>query len=277
MQRIIKDRQVVDDRWHLLPKDATLESVPNSDDVIIPLALWLEHGPALRGRDGGLGVWLDADEEPESIAGDLDRFQVIAVNFPAFTDGAASAARACCASATATRARSARSATCCATSCSSCAAAASTPTPSVPTAARKTPWPAWTTSARSTRPRWSSRCRCSAAAAEPGPDEKPAAAGFSFPRPRTPQAARTLSQATCASSSRQSASATRVRPASHWRARSWAGPITTEAKQSSGISRNRPSARYPASAAWIRAKCAWLSARRRSPSSPASTRRGCAG
>lgn len=38
MQRIIKDRQVVDDRWHLLPKDATLESVPNSDDVIIPLA-----------------------------------------------------------------------------------------------------------------------------------------------------------------------------------------------------------------------------------------------
>ena len=85
MQRIIKDRQVVDDRWHLLPKDATLESVPNSDDVIIPLALWLEHGPA-RGRDGGLGVWLDADEEPESIAGDLDRFQVIAVN-PAFTDG----------------------------------------------------------------------------------------------------------------------------------------------------------------------------------------------
>ncbi|MCO3531516.1 oxidoreductase, partial [Pseudomonas aeruginosa] len=25
MQRIIKDRQVVDDRWHLLPKDATLE------------------------------------------------------------------------------------------------------------------------------------------------------------------------------------------------------------------------------------------------------------
>ncbi len=130
MQRIIKDRQVVDDRWHLLPKDATLESVPNSDDVIIPLALWLEHGPALRGRDGGLGVWLDADEEPESIAGDLDRFQVIAVNFPAFTDGRGFSSARCCASATATRARSARSATCCATSCSSCAAAASTPMPS---------------------------------------------------------------------------------------------------------------------------------------------------
>lgn len=87
MQRIIKHREVVDDRWHLLPKDAPLETVPNCDDVIIPLNLWLEHGPALRGRDGGLGVWLDADEEPEAIAGDLDNFQVIAVNFPAFTDG----------------------------------------------------------------------------------------------------------------------------------------------------------------------------------------------
>lgn len=87
MQRIIKNREVVDDRWHLLPKDATLETVPNCDDVIIPLNLWLEHGTALRGRDGGLGVWLDADEEPEAIAGDLDKFQVIAVNFPAFTDG----------------------------------------------------------------------------------------------------------------------------------------------------------------------------------------------
>ena len=87
MQRIIKHREVVDDRWHLLPKDATLETVPNCDDVIIPLNLWLEHGPALRGRDGGLGVWLDADEEPEVIAEDLDKFKVIAVNFPAFTDG----------------------------------------------------------------------------------------------------------------------------------------------------------------------------------------------
>ena len=181
MQRIIKDRQVVDDRWHLLPKDATLESVPNSDDVIIPLALWLESTPRARGRDGGLGVWLDADEEPESIAGDLDRFQVIAVNFPPLPMAAAFSSARCRASATATRARSARSATCCATSCSSCAAAASTPMPSVPTAARKTPWPAWTTSARSTRPRRSSRYRCSAAAADPAPDEKPAAAGFFIP------------------------------------------------------------------------------------------------
>ncbi|KAF1052637.1 MAG: hypothetical protein GAK43_01802 [Stenotrophomonas maltophilia] len=32
-------------------------------------------------------MWLDSDEEPEAIAEDLERFQVIGVNFPAFTDG----------------------------------------------------------------------------------------------------------------------------------------------------------------------------------------------
>ncbi|WP_437883403.1 DUF934 domain-containing protein [Pseudomonas sp. LRF_L74] len=87
MQRIIKNGEVIDESWHLLPKDATLDDVSNSDDVIVPLALWREHGHALKARDGGLGVWLDAEEEIEEIADQLENFQVIALNFPAFTDG----------------------------------------------------------------------------------------------------------------------------------------------------------------------------------------------
>ena len=46
-----------------------------------------EHAHALKARDGGLGVWLEAGEEIEEIVADLDHFQVIALNFPAFTDG----------------------------------------------------------------------------------------------------------------------------------------------------------------------------------------------
>lgn len=87
MQRIIKNNQVVDETWHLLPKDATLDSLSNCDDLIVPLSLWREHDHALKARDGGLGVWLDADEEIEEIADDLANFQVIALNFPSFTDG----------------------------------------------------------------------------------------------------------------------------------------------------------------------------------------------
>lgn len=87
MQRIIKNNQVIDETWHLLPKDTSLDDLSNCDDLIVPLALWREHGHALEARDGGLGVWLDSDEEAEEIGADVGKFQVIALNFPAFTDG----------------------------------------------------------------------------------------------------------------------------------------------------------------------------------------------
>lgn len=87
MQQIIKGNQVVEDTWQLLPKDASIENLTNSGDIIVPLALWLEHAHALKARDGGLGVWLDADEEAESIIDDLQHFRVIALNFPVFSDG----------------------------------------------------------------------------------------------------------------------------------------------------------------------------------------------
>ncbi|MCW3148039.1 DUF934 domain-containing protein [Stutzerimonas stutzeri] len=87
MQRIIKNGQIIDETWHLLPKEETLDGLSNCDDLIVPLHLWVDHAHALKVRDGGLGVWLDADEAVEEIADDLQYFQVIALNFPAFTDG----------------------------------------------------------------------------------------------------------------------------------------------------------------------------------------------
>lgn len=87
MQRIIKNNEVIDETWHFLPKDASFDGISNCDDLIVPLALWREHGHALKARDGGLGVWLDSDEEAEEIGSDVQYFQVIALNFPAFTDG----------------------------------------------------------------------------------------------------------------------------------------------------------------------------------------------
>lgn len=87
MQRIIKNEQIIDETWHLLPKEETLDGLSNCDDVIVPLHLWTDHAHALKARDGGLGIWLDSDEEVETIADDLQHFQVIALNFPKFTDG----------------------------------------------------------------------------------------------------------------------------------------------------------------------------------------------
>jgi len=87
MQRLIKNGEIIDESWHMLPKDATLEGLSNSEDLIVPLGLWLDHAHALKARDGGLGVWLDSDEEVEAIADDLRYFQVVALNFPVFSDG----------------------------------------------------------------------------------------------------------------------------------------------------------------------------------------------
>ena len=87
MQQLIKGDALVKETWHLLPADTTLEGLSNSDDLIVPLDLWLEHSHALKARDGGLGVWLNSDEEVEAIADELEHFQVVALNFPVFSDG----------------------------------------------------------------------------------------------------------------------------------------------------------------------------------------------
>ena len=87
MQQLIKGDALIKETWHLLPAETTLEGLSNSDDLIVPLNLWLDHSHALKARDGGLGVWLNSDEEVEAIADDLEHFQVIALNFPVFSDG----------------------------------------------------------------------------------------------------------------------------------------------------------------------------------------------
>ncbi|WP_345790474.1 DUF934 domain-containing protein, partial [Enterobacter sp. Acro-832] len=84
---MITNNQIVDETWHLLPKYFSFDELSNCDDYIVPLQMWRDHAHVLKARDGGLGVWLDSDEEAEEIGEDVQHFQVIALNFPAFTDG----------------------------------------------------------------------------------------------------------------------------------------------------------------------------------------------
>lgn len=87
MQRIIKNGALVDETWHLLPLESTLDSISNSDDLIVPLQLWLDNKHALKARDGQTGVWLQSSEEIETLADDLADLPLIALDFPVFTDG----------------------------------------------------------------------------------------------------------------------------------------------------------------------------------------------
>ena len=90
MASLIRHGQIAADNWQLLKlaDDGSLPEIPAEGDIIVPLALWQASSSALLVRNGGrLGVWLDSDEEPAQIADHLGCFEVIAVNFPQFTDG----------------------------------------------------------------------------------------------------------------------------------------------------------------------------------------------
>ena len=88
MPLIIRHRQVIADNWRLLETAADgSAAMPASVAVLVPLATWLAQRDALVARGGQLGVWLDSHEDPASIAGDFASLNLIAVNFPHFTDG----------------------------------------------------------------------------------------------------------------------------------------------------------------------------------------------
>ncbi len=91
MATLIKEQRIVADNWRLLSRGpkGELPEAPSQGDVIVPLALWLARREAFLAYPGKLGVWLDANEGPEAIAGELQRFALIAVDFPKFGDGRA--------------------------------------------------------------------------------------------------------------------------------------------------------------------------------------------
>lgn len=90
--QIIKHRAVVDDDWSVLRLDEgdTPDAALLPDGkLIVPLPVWQARREALAGRAdaGELGVWLAPDESAASLAQDLPRLAVVAVDFPKFTDG----------------------------------------------------------------------------------------------------------------------------------------------------------------------------------------------
>jgi len=86
MTQLIKHGALIQDNWQLLERDS-IGALPFSGDVIVPLDLWTSEREALSFRLGRIGVWLEADADPEAIAPDLARFDLIAVRFASFTDG----------------------------------------------------------------------------------------------------------------------------------------------------------------------------------------------
>ena len=88
---LIKDRKRATDNWQLLDalqvgEDGSLPPLP-AGDLIVPASAWKRARAQLIAREGAIGIWFSGNDEPHDIAGDLEHFEVIAVNFPSFTDG----------------------------------------------------------------------------------------------------------------------------------------------------------------------------------------------
>jgi uncharacterized protein (DUF934 family) len=91
MAKLIKNRSIAEDSWHLLRDVSDLDAIADrtAQALIVPLAFWLEHRQELKQRSGKTAVWLESNELPAALGEDLHSFALIALNFPVFSDGRA--------------------------------------------------------------------------------------------------------------------------------------------------------------------------------------------
>jgi len=83
---LLKDGKLIENIYTDVSQDSI---VPVIGAVIVSLAQWQAHRPSLEVRTDPLGIRLGSDEKAETIATDLEHFDLIALEFPVFRDGRA--------------------------------------------------------------------------------------------------------------------------------------------------------------------------------------------
>jgi uncharacterized protein (DUF934 family) len=83
---LLKNGELADDIYTDVRE---LEDIPPSGAILISLRQWDSQRDALLARHESIGIALKSDEKPELIAADLEQFDTIALEFPAFGDGRA--------------------------------------------------------------------------------------------------------------------------------------------------------------------------------------------
>jgi len=85
--KLVKHGAVIADDWTLVADD---ESLPDDGKaVIVSLTRFKAERDQLVGRNAPLGLRLKSNEPPAAVDGDLDRFAIVALEFPSFRDGRA--------------------------------------------------------------------------------------------------------------------------------------------------------------------------------------------
>ncbi|MBB3265386.1 uncharacterized protein (DUF934 family) [Azospirillum sp. OGB3] len=81
---LIKDGRIVEDEWVAV---ADGEPVPADRPAIVTFERWQAERASFDGRNAALGVRVKSGTLAPVIAPDLDRFALVAIEFPKFRDG----------------------------------------------------------------------------------------------------------------------------------------------------------------------------------------------
>lgn len=81
---LIKGGALVGDAWVGVGDD---EPLPAAGPVIVSLKRWQADRETLRRRNAPVGVRLGSAEPAREVAADLDRLELVAIEFPTFRDG----------------------------------------------------------------------------------------------------------------------------------------------------------------------------------------------
>ena len=84
----IKDRKVADDNWTPFTGLEHPDNLPTGD-IYIPLEAWKDHRDDLLLRNSGLGIILDVTDDVLELKDDLERLDLIVLQFPKMGDGRA--------------------------------------------------------------------------------------------------------------------------------------------------------------------------------------------
>jgi uncharacterized protein (DUF934 family) len=83
---LLKGGKVAEDNWQTVDDG---DDLPLNGQVIVSLDRWLAEREFLVGHNSPLGIRLRSDQRADDIGDDLDRFDVILLDFPTFRDGRA--------------------------------------------------------------------------------------------------------------------------------------------------------------------------------------------
>lgn len=81
--KIIKDKQIVEDSWTHLSDDNKI----TKGNITVSLSRWNKEKATLNNHQGKLGIRLAPADKVADIAKDLNKIELIALEFPAYTDG----------------------------------------------------------------------------------------------------------------------------------------------------------------------------------------------